>query len=73
MLVPILRIFGNLVTGTDVQTDKVIDSGCIEKFFQVLHHEKKPVRREVCWTLSNITAGNSEQIKKVFSKPEHYK
>ena len=62
MLVPILRIFGNLVTGTDEQTDSVIESGCIDRFFEVLKHEKKPVRREVCWTLSNITAGNSEQI-----------
>ena len=63
-LVPILRIYGNLVTGTDTQTDAVINSQqdqlhFLPLIFQLLKHEKKPVRREVCWTLSNITAGNS--------------
>ena len=33
ILVPILRIFGNLVTGTDQQTDSVIESGCLDHLF----------------------------------------
>jgi hypothetical protein len=29
---------------------------------KVIEHPKKPVRKEVVWSLSNITAGNSKQI-----------
>ena len=59
-----LRILGNLVTGTDDQTTQVINTvnGDVEimpRLFALLNHQSKPVRREVCWTLSNITAGNS--------------
>lgn len=36
--------------------------GIADKFLELLDHEKKPVRRETCWVLSNITAGTSKQI-----------
>ena len=36
---------------------------------QLLDHEKKAVRREMCWTLSNITAGNSNQIERIITFP----
>lgn len=28
----------------------------------IIYHKKKTVRKEVCWTLSNITAGSEQQI-----------
>ncbi len=28
----------------------------------MIFHSKKTVRKEVCWSLSNITAGSSDQI-----------
>lgn len=28
----------------------------------MIYHKKKTIRKEVCWTLSNITAGNENQI-----------
>lgn len=28
----------------------------------IIYHEKITVRKEVCWLISNITAGSSEQI-----------
>lgn len=28
----------------------------------IMYHKKKTVRKEVCWSLSNITAGTPDQI-----------
>jgi importin subunit alpha-1 len=28
----------------------------------LIYHKKKTVRKEVCWSLSNITAGSRDQI-----------
>lgn len=60
---------GNLVTGTDAQTTMVIQSGALEKIVNLLSHEKRAVRREACWTLSNITAGSPDQIALVVRTP----
>jgi len=57
ILIPSLRTLGNIVTGSDVQTHEVLKQGALEKFIKLLSHEKKAVRREACWSLSNITAG----------------
>lgn len=62
ILIPSLRILGNLVTGDDKQTNFILEHGILRKLIILLCHEKKPVRREACWTLSNITAGNANQI-----------
>lgn len=34
---------------------------------QLLNHQKKTIRREVCWIISNICAGTSSQINQVLS------
>merc|ERR1719270_3083572 len=34
---------------------------------QLLSHSKKSIRKESCWTISNITAGNRSQIQEVIS------
>ena len=44
----------------------------VPKFFELLGHEKASVKKEVCWILSNITAGTSEQIGVVFATKERY-
>lgn len=31
----------------------------------LLNHPKKSIRKEACWTISNITAGNKQQIQSV--------
>jgi importin subunit alpha-1 len=57
--VPCLRAIGNVVTGDDSQTENVIQAGALEALNNIIYHEKKTVRKEVCWSLSNITAGNA--------------
>jgi hypothetical protein len=60
--VPCLRAIGNIVTGDDSQTQYVINAGALDALNNIIYHKKKTVRKEVCWSLSNITAGNPEQI-----------
>ena len=43
----------------------------LDKLLELLSHDKRPVRREACWTLSNITAGTAVQIDPIVSNPEY--
>ena len=63
VLVPALRTVGNIVTGDDMQTQIVINCGalpCLLNLLQTSH--KKSIKKEACWTISNITAGTKDQI-----------
>lgn len=67
VITPVLRTLGNIVTGTDVQTQIVIDCGIMSAFQFLLHHEKQTIQKEGAWMLSNITAGTQEQIQAVIN------
>lgn len=63
---PIIRIIGNIITESDEATDIILRGGFI-KFFKTIFYKykgdnKSRVRKEICWVLSNITAGTHEQI-----------
>lgn len=62
-----MRAIGNIVTGTDEQTQAVLDSGALKKFPQLLRHKKANIQKEAAWTLSNITAGKDSQIQEVIN------
>ena len=60
---PALRCIGNIVTGNDTQTQTVIDNDALPLLAHLLVSSKHSIRKETCWTLSNITAaGNVQQI-----------
>lgn len=59
---PALRTVGNIVTGDDLQTQVMINSGALQCLVTLLSHSKKGIRKEACWTISNVTAGNKDQI-----------
>ncbi|KAF8401286.1 hypothetical protein HHK36_012219 [Tetracentron sinense] len=75
VLIPALRTVGNIVTGDDSQTQKITHSVCFQFVIdnQVLpclsqlltQNHKKSIKKEACWTISNITAGNKGQIQAV--------
>ncbi|XP_017859998.1 PREDICTED: importin subunit alpha [Drosophila arizonae] len=65
IIVPALRSVGNIVTGTDQQTDVVIAAGGLPKLGMLLQHSKGNIVKEAAWTVSNITAGNQKQIQAV--------
>ena len=45
-----------------MQTQMAIDAGVLTNLNELIYSKKKTIRKEVCWTLSNITAGSVEQI-----------
>ena len=57
---PALRTVGNIVTGDDSQTQTIIDGGALQRFHGLLeHHNKKSIRKEACWAISNINVSLS--------------
>jgi hypothetical protein len=60
-----IRMVGNIVTGSDEATEKIIRSRMIEHLYDVFYYfsnKKLPrVRKEICWVLSNISAGTEAQ------------
>ena len=53
------------MTGDDVQTQIIINAGSLPALHQLLRSTKDGIRKEACWTISNVTAGNSTQIQAV--------
>jgi len=43
----------------------------LPQLFTLIENKKKAVRRETCWTLSNITAGNPHQIETIMGVPQY--
>lgn len=64
---PSLRSVGNIVTGTDEQTQAVLGAGALSMFPALLRHHKNNIQKEAAWTLSNITAGRDYQIQEVIN------
>ncbi|KAJ4905469.1 Importin subunit alpha-3 [Raphanus sativus] len=66
VLIPALRTIGNIVTGNDVQTQTVVDHQVLPSLLVLIKKNyKKSIKKEACWTISNITAGSSNQIQAV--------
>jgi len=63
LVAPALRTVGNIVSGSDTQTQAVLDAGLMEQMLGLLHSQKRMIRQEACWVLSNIAAGTHSQIK----------
>ncbi|XP_018520396.1 LOW QUALITY PROTEIN: importin subunit alpha-1 [Lates calcarifer] len=64
---PALRSLGNIVTGTDEQTQCVLNAGALAMFPGLLRHQKPNIQKEAAWTISNITAGKDSQIQEVIN------
>ncbi|KAK9756887.1 hypothetical protein RND81_01G127400 [Saponaria officinalis] len=66
VLIPALRTVGNIVTGDDMQTQCLIDHQSLPCLLKLLtENYKKSIKKEACWTVSNITAGTKDQIQAV--------
>ncbi|CAN8295880.1 unnamed protein product [Cochlearia groenlandica] len=66
VLTPALRTIGNIVTGDDIQTQTVLNHQALPSLLTLLTTTyKKSIKKETCWTISNITAGNFNQIQEV--------
>ncbi|CAI9109253.1 OLC1v1009040C1 [Oldenlandia corymbosa var. corymbosa] len=67
VLIPALRAVGNIVLGDDVQAQVMIDHHVLPFLQNLLtdDNDESKIKKEACWTISNITAGNKEQIQEV--------
>ncbi|XP_041605529.1 importin subunit alpha-8 isoform X2 [Vulpes lagopus] len=64
---PSLRTIGNIVTGTDYQTQMAIDAGMLNVLPQLLMHPKSSIQKEAAWALSNVAAGPCQHIQRLIA------
>lgn len=69
LVAPALRILGNFVSGSEAQTQAVIDANVLDVAMSVLTCQKRNLRKEMCWLLSNIAAGTQPQIAALLKAP----
>ena len=63
---PALRTVGNVVI-RDERAESVIKYGLLNKLSHLMEDQKLTIKREACWTISNITAHKKDQIESVIS------
>lgn len=61
-VIPALRTMGNMVSGDDFQTQRVLDHGALPILRSLLNCKTKSIRKESCWALSNIAAGRRDHV-----------
>jgi hypothetical protein len=66
VLLPVVRTVGNILSGNEGQTQHMINAGAIPALSKILEIEQIVIWREVCWALSNIAAGGSQQVQALF-------
>lgn len=70
-----LRFIGNIVSGSDSNTDFIIDHGFlafIEPIFYRFESSKRArIRNDICWLISNLSAGTEKQINHIFELGLH--
>jgi len=49
----------------DIQTQIIINVSVLPCLLSLLSSQRKAIRKEACWTISNITAGNRAQVQAV--------
>ncbi|XP_052479518.1 importin subunit alpha-like [Gossypium raimondii] len=66
VITPALYMVRNIVSGDDVQTQCVMSHQALPCLVNLLtNNYEKRIKNVACWTISNITAGNEEQIQVV--------
>jgi len=61
-----LRTVGNIITGTDEQTTRILNMNVLGGLTQLLEMREEQVVRETLWILSNIAAGTEEHVAALF-------
>lgn len=64
---PALRSIGNIVSGSDMQTQAAVDAGVLKVLPQLMRNPKQSVQKEAAWALSNIAAGPCRQIQQLIT------
>lgn len=64
---PALRSIGNIVSGSDLQTQVAVDAEVLKVIPVLMKHKKPSVQKEAAWALSNIAAGPCRQIQQLIT------
>jgi hypothetical protein len=59
---PALRVVGNILFGDEEQTQAMLNMNVLVGLDSLIHSDQKRLRKEACWSLSNIAAGNTSQL-----------
>lgn len=63
-----LRVLGNFSCHSDEATSEIVDNGILPLIKEILLNERKSsIKKEVCWILSNISAGLREHTILIFN------
>lgn len=65
LIIPSLGTLGNIVTGNDKHKDAVLQGNILACLVWLLRHANISIAKSAAWVMSNIMAGNSQQIQMV--------
>ncbi len=60
-----VRAIGNIIANTEMNTEYILNCGFLQKVNEILNERR--LQKEICWTISNITAGSIDQIQEVMA------
>ncbi|KYQ88517.1 hypothetical protein DLAC_11239 [Tieghemostelium lacteum] len=63
--VPAFRTLGNLLSGSDMITETLLQYGILNHLIAFTNHSKEGFVKDAYWCLSNVTSGNVSQIQRV--------
>ena len=69
MVLPALRILGNISQGNENQTNHLLNNHILNLLEKLMDRPSTSIRREACWTSSNICAGTEVQVHKCIFYP----
>jgi hypothetical protein len=63
VMLPAIRVFGNYAVTSSDMTQRVVEMGVLPLFQPLMQpHVERLIRKECCWTLSNVAAGRVDQV-----------
>ncbi|KAK4297608.1 hypothetical protein Pmani_029984 [Petrolisthes manimaculis] len=66
---PAVKVAGNIVATTDVQTDAALEAGILAPIHNILKNSAMAnQRKDAAWVLSNIAAGPTQQVQKLLDE-----
>lgn len=63
-----LRVVGNIASGNANQTQRLIEWNVLDYLKKTIFNQKKNIRKESAWIISNIAAGTQKQIETLISQ-----
>jgi importin subunit alpha-1 len=62
IILPVLRICGNIIAGTHENTQKIIDMGITIYLSNLIHNRNSRISKEVVWIISNLAVKHIDDL-----------